>query len=948
MPILSSKCNVRKVIEEIDMEKVVFNKLPLALAVSAILVMPNIVMADESLPMNTMTYDGTDESLLNRYDHLYPIDENGEYRTENSRVIIDFSSSDPNIKQPSLVYGGHSTSDNKVVVNNEVIIKDGTVRSNIIGSNTMIDSTDNVNTTAIAEGKVVIHDGNVGGVSGAEVRIYINDLPVSTPHIGKAIGSLDIHGGTIRQAAAGSVVSNNRGEGEGYSEGTVNMTGGTLDSFLYGAYASGRPQDWKGMDAQAIGTINFSGGLVKNSVYGAYITNSQTADSLGVLNVSGGEIQGHVYTAFASSSGNLLQSSALARGTTVMTDGIMGKNFVSARAFSLGRSEAKGSMVMTGGEIKSTLYGAFSSVSTSSALENSALARGTVEVSNAIIGKDIRGAEADSHYLADAQSVLEITDTSVGGNILGARVTIHEAPAGTTDIEATAKGIGNIITLDGKITLGDETEIWGASINGVTTYKDGFTGNILNIHSNPLTVSKLGNFENYNFYLTKNNEHLVNSDTAMITVKDQLHNEDSWILAGSGLAADKEVIHNKSNILLKGISGENSVKIGDSIHLISAKDAKLTQGEWDATQGNLVETEHMSDLFNTGEKHNIQIGLAGKIGVEYEIDDDTKLISAKFVTDRDIDEDLIERNVKPLVEGRISALMNVTRKVDLEANVLRDFEKGQVTPFVTLKGGRDRYQSGSHITANIFDFMMGAGYRYDALSVAGFISYGYDDYKTYNQFFDGRVKGKGHNSSYGLGFSGAYDFSNDIYALFGAQVGRIETKFGSDDIITGSGQTAHYKSKVTYYSGYLGAGYRYDLTSGSALDTSLRYMYSHLGSDGITIDGDAIQFQSLKSSRIELKTQYEKVFSDEMKLNTSLAYQYEFDGKGDANIAGISIDAPGMKGSTGVVGVGFEYQPKSDDAKSFLNRSKINVDVQGYFGKRRGGSLALTYRYMLK
>ncbi|MHC5225992.1 autotransporter domain-containing protein [Ignatzschineria sp. LJL83] len=924
-----------------------FKKLPLFLALSAILTTP-ILMA-EDLTETTIFYDGTDTSVLNPGGSIIPTID-GINKPQDNNVIIDFDATDDSIQAPVSVYGGYSNNDNATVKNNKVTIHDGRITGALMGSHSEITPHSNPTLqSAIAEGTLTIHQGEFGG------RVMAANTSIQARVIGdglfslEATGNLTVNGGTFKDIVAGAG-STNQKLGSAISNATVNISGGQFSQMVYGAHAAGNANRvaTEGIEAIANGTINFSGGIIDRNMYASYINSAQKGESTAQLTISGGEIKGHVYSAYGSALGiNMDSSSIIAKGSVNMSDGVVGGLLVAGYANSFQESEATGSIVMTGGHAKTSVYGAYSTINATTTLENRATAFSELDISNSTIDQNVIGSIAITHHKAEAQSIISLQDSHINGDIVGANVSIHDNPVGTDPV-GTIIATNNQISLDGQITLGPESSIWGANINGAAAYKNAFTGNVLNIRSNPLSVAELGNFENYNFYLTKNNDYLVNSDTAMITVTKQLHNEDTWDNIDIESPNDKNITHNKSLVLLKGISGENSVKAGDSILLLSATDALLTQGNWNTTDGTQTPKDFLSDLIETGEKHELQMGLANKIHVEYEIDDITQQVSAKFLSDKILDDYLVERNIKPLVEGRISALMNVTRKSDLATGIIRDLKEDQVTPFVTVKGGRDRYQSGSHITANMFDLLMGAGYRSENLSIAGFATYGYDDYKTYNYFADGEVKGKGHNSSYGLGFAGTYDFTNEFYADFGMQVGRINTKFNSSDIITGSGEEAHYKSKVTYFGGYLGAGYRYALDDTSNLNTSIRYLYSHLGSDGITIDGDAIQFKSLKSSRLELKTQYEKVYSEQMTFNTSLAYQYEFDGKGDANIAGISIDAPGMKGSTGLVGVGFEYQPKSDDEDSFLNRSKINMDVQGYFGKRRGGSVSLTYRYMLK
>ena len=60
------------------------------------------------------------------------------------------------------------------------------------------------------------------------------------------------------------------------------------------------------------------------------------------------------------------------------------------------------------------------------------------------------------------------------------------------------------------------------------------------------------------------------------------------------------------------------------------------------------------------------------------------------------------------------------------------------------------------------------------------------------------------------------------------------------------------------------------------------------------------------------------------------AHDYEFSGKAKATINAISIDAPELKGATGVGEIGLAVAPSKDLPLS------IDLGVQGYVGKREG------------
>jgi outer membrane autotransporter protein len=72
-----------------------------------------------------------------------------------------------------------------------------------------------------------------------------------------------------------------------------------------------------------------------------------------------------------------------------------------------------------------------------------------------------------------------------------------------------------------------------------------------------------------------------------------------------------------------------------------------------------------------------------------------------------------------------------------------------------------------------------------------------------------------------------------------------------------------------------------------------------------------------------------------------LAYEHEFDGEAKANTNGYKIDAPKLKGDSGVLELGLTLNPTSS------KQLTLDFGVQGYTGKREGatGSFRVNYRF---
>lgn len=70
-------------------------------------------------------------------------------------------------------------------------------------------------------------------------------------------------------------------------------------------------------------------------------------------------------------------------------------------------------------------------------------------------------------------------------------------------------------------------------------------------------------------------------------------------------------------------------------------------------------------------------------------------------------------------------------------------------------------------------------------------------------------------------------------------------------------------------------------------------------------------------------------------------WEHEFDGKARATTNGYDIDAPGLKGDTGIGELGLSLTPLVDLPLT------VDMGVQGYTGKREGvtGSLQVKFEF---
>jgi outer membrane autotransporter protein len=77
---------------------------------------------------------------------------------------------------------------------------------------------------------------------------------------------------------------------------------------------------------------------------------------------------------------------------------------------------------------------------------------------------------------------------------------------------------------------------------------------------------------------------------------------------------------------------------------------------------------------------------------------------------------------------------------------------------------------------------------------------------------------------------------------------------------------------------------------------------------------------------------YSHAMSDTVTPYVGAAYEHEFDGKAEAASYGYNIDAPSMRGGTGIAEVGMTLRP----SRNFP--ATVDIGIQGSLGKRAGVS----------
>lgn len=307
---------------------------------------------------------------------------------------------------------------------------------------------------------------------------------------------------------------------------------------------------------------------------------------------------------------------------------------------------------------------------------------------------------------------------------------------------------------------------------------------------------------------------------------------------------------------------------------------------------------------------------------------------------------------KALSEGRMAALAYSNQGQALLAGQgmdnASDAASGNAPAgFFAMAGGHNRYQTGSHVDVNGFSLAAGIGKKNtlgNGTMLNGlFFETGWGNYSTYNSFAGlASIRGDGDTRYYGGGYLGRYQKTNGQYVEGSVRAGRTTSTFRSGDLNAVVGQSADYTVGAPYYGLHLGIGKKKPVGPNLTLDTYGKFFWSRLGGSNATVAGTPVHFDAVNSQRWRLGAKLTRKADERTTVRTGLAYQFEFGGKASASTLGYSIDAPSLKGGTGIVELGVTIAPKKGG-----NTPALDISLQGFVGKCQGitGSVQATWKY---
>jgi hypothetical protein len=817
------------------------------------------------------------------------------------------------------VYGGFATgpgvnaNGNEIRIGGYATINNGDGDRIVIGGASISGNTNN--NTVIIGGSATIQNAVVGGLS----REY------GTPSNNTVI----VNGGTIGGDVTGGRIGDDNIDGTGNflnGNNVVEINGGTIGGNVYGSRTvSGNITN----NTSSYG-VEISGGTIRGIVYDGFTKTANVEGSK--VRISGGTVNKIV--AGSTDLGSAKNNVVTVNGGLI-TDITAGQTTTGA---------AEGNIVnILGGSSDNIINGIVrAGHSTNGAARNNTI---NIDFGGIVTGK-ITGGESsygevrNNEVLMQNGTVSEIIGgTSQHGTVTGNEVVINGGAVDTAVIgglsSTGAAGNNKVFlhggTFSGQITGGQSTtgEATGnhvyiglnAVLNPGTRLYGGRSGAGVNARSGntlsirkPITVAALDNFENFNFYLP--------ADFAA---------NQTMVTATNGNGSNDAVNLENANIEI-GVSEGSSLKLGDTIILINS--GRGING----TPAN--STSDGSTLENSDGLINYRFGL--------KVNDNQLQANVLRAS--------LDAKTNSLPDGYIGGVILANQGADAIAGAAMDSamavvhknQNGQDDNFNGLGGfgslviGKSQYDLGSDLdmlgVSAAAGLAMGINFTNSSLTMGPFAEYGKGEYETVFSFDASgqEARGDGDSEYMGGGFLLRMDYKDTgagrYFAEASMRAGRLKNNYAlnwPDD--NEASENFSYKFSAPYYGLHLGYGGSWDVAHSAALDIYGKYFFARAGSGSTPMSsGEYIDFDELTSSRIRGGARVAYSPAAQVSVSFGGAYEYEMKGEAAASMRSFDINAPSLKGGTGIGEVIVGFRP------SMYAHTTINFGVQGYTGKRQG------------
>ena len=799
-----------------------------------------------------------------------------------------------------------------------------------------------------------VYAANSGGTWHSDEYIGENNPNGSTVVIDENNSGKNVYGGkddskavtnnAIEIKDTGVIKNIYGGNGQSTSYNSVTVNGGTA-SYIYGGYSeddgasdynrvefkSGTSENVHGGRNDGNGKISLNeveikGGSVSRSVYGG-MSHGSGEVSQNAVTISGGTIGDSVYGG-QGVGGSVENNYAAVSGTAVVKGNVYGGHSVkgavkfneviisdvTVKANVIGGSNGSDSMdavdsnkvTVNSGTVDGTVTGG--NAWHGNAVNNTVIINGGVVDNGVEGGYSYNGTANNNKVIINGGTITDeyyvFGARSENNDSVGNAVTINGGTIESHVIGSWVDGTGN--ATDNTVTItnasGANPTIGGIIFGGYgNTAANKRTDNTLNIHTKGLKAMDVRNFENLNFYLP---EATASGDTILT-----LTNAKGTDISGSNV-----------NVGMAGSS--STLRAGDKVNLL--------------TNSNGITAD------------NVTYGrLQQGVSIEYEFTTDLSGNSIVATVDK-APAKTTEQSKSP-VETQIASAAFVNSGADTVAgsgiaNAVQTAGSSSAEMFGASGGGNMRYKSGSY--SDMQGYNLALGFAKAIQNNAGKLTYGpllEYGWGNYTSQLDSGIRADGNTKYYGIGMIVRQDNNSGLYYEGSLRYGRMDADYASGDLIGADGEKvyASYDSSSSYYGAHIGIGRVSKLNDTVKADIYAKLLYTHQSGDSVTLggagNGEVYDFDAVNSTRARSGARLSKENGERGTYYVGLAYEYEFDGEAKATVKCLSTPAPSIKGSSGMLELGYIIQNKD------VNAPAVDIGLRGWSGKKQGFSGSINF-----
>ena len=568
-----------------------------------------------------------------------------------------------------------------------------------------------------------------------------------------------------------------------------------------------------------------------------------------------------------------------------------------AKALSAEKNDSHDNSVTIDGATVGTVYGGYATSPTGKATKN------TVNITSGTVANAVGG-----YSTGDAKENTVNVKFNVTGDVTGSMSTSGAASANVVSLDNITVG-GNVTggsgaTTEDNIIHLSKTTVTG-NITGGTAASG--TGNTLVVHPGASKAQSLAGIQNINFFLDDTHDK-----TAPVL---ELTTTGTQNLQGVGIGVGV-------------IDGAHpAYRVNEQFSLIKAPGGTIQTDPTIRNTSSAMQGVSLRYEFDVAQTATNEVSAVVK---KAELIEQTK----SFVETRAGATAFINQGVDFLVANNIQAAKDAASagKAD-EATAPKGYQL-----WAGIGGNRMHSESGSYVETNGWN--VGVGWaRENALkdgkAVYGpFLSYGNGSYDSY---LNDNTHGSGKFRTFGLGVMARFEKNDGMWYEGSLQGGRVKSDYSGSIY---AGVNSSYDVSNTYWSGHLGAGKDIQLKDDAKITPYLRYFWSHQG--GVTAHlntNEDYDFSEVTSHRTRLGFRYTRQNEAAGEFYTGLAWEYEFSGSAHASYQGYDTPSPSLKGSSGMLELGYRFIPAD-------SRMRYDLRLTGWQGKRRGLSGDLGVKWM--